>query len=89
MVLSEQEIADKLTELENWREENGHLVKTYKFPAFMDGIRFVNRVAQLAEEANHHPDIKVQYTNITLSLRTHDLDGITEKDFDLARRIDS
>jgi 4a-hydroxytetrahydrobiopterin dehydratase len=60
----------------------------FSFSTFPDGISFVTRVADLAEEAEHHPDIDIRYSTVTLRLATHSEGGITQKDADLARRID-
>ena len=59
----------------------------YKFKAFMDGIEFV-RIAEIAEQMDHHPDITINYTRITFSCSTHDQGGMTEKDFKLAEKIE-
>ena len=62
--------------------------KLFIFEDFMQGIRFLNRVAKLAETMNHHPDIDIRYNKIKLSLTTHDEGGLTTRDFKLARSID-
>ena len=86
--LSDDAIQTALGDLRQWRYADGALVRTLTFPTFPAGIAFVNRVAALAEEVGHHPDITIQYASITLRLWTHDAGGVTEKDVDLARRID-
>ncbi|MGZ3581949.1 MAG: 4a-hydroxytetrahydrobiopterin dehydratase [Ktedonobacterales bacterium] len=86
--LSEDAIQTALTQMPGWSVVDGMLRKTYQFPTFPDGIAFVNRVADLAEEMGHHPDIDIRYSTIIVSLSTHDEGGITEKDTTLARRID-
>jgi 4a-hydroxytetrahydrobiopterin dehydratase len=55
----------------------------------MDGIRFINQIAEIAEQMDHHPDIMINYTRITFSCSTHDQGGITEKDFKLASEIEN
>jgi 4a-hydroxytetrahydrobiopterin dehydratase len=55
----------------------------------MDGIDFVVRIAGLAEAANHHPDVDIRYTKVTVTLSTHDAGGITVKDLDLAKEIEA
>jgi 4a-hydroxytetrahydrobiopterin dehydratase len=55
----------------------------------MDGIDFVNSVADIADEAQHHPDIRINYTKVTLKLTTHDAGGVTEADVELAQRVDN
>lgn len=88
MAMSESEIQENLKKVSGWEVEDGKLWKTYKLKDFKASLSFVNAVGDLAEEANHHPDILIQYNNVTLSLRTHDEDGITEKDFNLASEIE-
>ena len=72
-----------------WQEHENELERVFTFSTFPDGVAFVNRVADLAEEAEHHPDIMIQYTQVTLRLSTHTAGRITDKDFDLARRINA
>jgi 4a-hydroxytetrahydrobiopterin dehydratase len=86
--LSDDAIEAALRDLNSWKHADGALVRTLTFPTFPAGIAFVNRVATVAEEVGHHPDMTIQYATITLRLSTHDAGGITEKDIDLARRID-
>ena len=72
-----------------WRQEDESLVRDYEFKDFAEAMAFVNRVADAAEEANHHPDILVHgWNKVRLTLTTHDSGGLTEKDHALARRID-
>ena len=85
---SEAEVVEKLKSLEGWKLEGKSISKKYELPSFLDAIRFVNKVAGLAEEADHHPDIVINYRRVTLTLSTHSEDGITQKDFDLAKKID-
>ena len=86
--LAQAEIESVLRELPGWTIRNGMLVKTFKHESFPEAIVFVNAVAHLAELADHHPDIDVRYSNITLSLVTHDEGGITPRDVDLARQVE-
>jgi 4a-hydroxytetrahydrobiopterin dehydratase len=85
--LAEDEIAQALADLPAWGRSGDAIVRTVRFAEFMEGIRFVSRVAELAEAADHHPDIDIRYRNVTLSLSTHDQRGLTVKDFNLARQI--
>jgi 4a-hydroxytetrahydrobiopterin dehydratase len=71
-----------------WKVEAGELVRTFQFADFRAAMRFVNRVAELAESAGHHPDIDIRYNRVRLALVTHDAGGITAKDFDLAAQAD-
>jgi 4a-hydroxytetrahydrobiopterin dehydratase len=86
--LDERQIRDQLNELTNWSREGQAIHRSYRFDSFKSAIEFVNRVAALAEAADHHPDIDVRYRDVTLTLSTHSAGGITDKDFELARRID-
>ncbi|MFQ5950964.1 MAG: 4a-hydroxytetrahydrobiopterin dehydratase, partial [Candidatus Geothermarchaeales archaeon] len=65
------------------------LEKTYRFPAFGEAINFIVSVAGVAEESRHHPDIQNSWRTVVLSLTTHDAGGLTEKDFEVAKRIDT
>jgi len=87
--LSDLEIQRALAGLAGWSRRGDVLVKTYTFPRFADGISFVNRVARLADAADHHPDIDIRYTKVTMSLSTHDAGGITQHDLDLAQKIET
>jgi 4a-hydroxytetrahydrobiopterin dehydratase len=87
-LLSENEIQESLSKLEDWKLKENEITKTYTHKDFIDSISFVSSVAILAEKANHHPDILIQYNKVTLSLSTHSEGGLTEKDFSLARKID-
>jgi 4a-hydroxytetrahydrobiopterin dehydratase len=86
--LTDQQIQDRLKQLEGWAYTNHAISKLFRFKEFMDGIAFVNRVAQLAEKADHHPDILINYTRVTFTCTTHSDGGVTEKDFKLASEIE-
>ena len=87
--LSGADISSRLTSLNGWQHQNGELVRTFQFADFRASLAFVNRVGDLAEAAGHHPDIDIRYNKVHLALVTHDAGGITTKDFDLAKQIDS
>lgn len=88
-LLSEAEIEEGLGGLKGWERRGNEIVKVYKNKNFIESVGFVNKVAILAEKADHHPDILIQYKNVTLTLSTHSKGGLTEKDFMLAGQIDS
>ncbi len=88
MLLNKATIKDWISERRGWSVEKGQLTKTYSFPAFRDSIVFVNRVATLADQANHHPDIDVRYDKVRISVSTHSEGGITDRDTDLAEKVD-
>lgn len=85
--LTDEEIARALQDLPGWEREGEVIVRTVRFPAFMDGIAFLSRVADMAEAADHHPDIDIRYRNVRLALSTHSEGGLTVKDVALARQI--
>ena len=87
-LLSNSEISARLKRLKGWKHEGEFITKVFEFDRFMDGIDFLNRVAVVAEKEEHHPDIHVRYTTITLSVQTHSEGGVTEWDLDLAEAIE-
>ena len=86
--LSDLEIQRALGGLAGWSRRGDTLVRTYAFDRFADGIAFVGRVARVADEMDHHPDIDIRYTKVTMSLSTHDAGGITQSDLTLAQKIE-
>lgn len=86
--LSEEQVAAGLDAHPAWVELNGEIQRTFEFESFLGAMKFVNSVAQYAEEAQHHPDILIRYNKVTLSVSTHDANGITQKDFDFAAMAD-
>ncbi len=87
--LSEDEIAGRLPSVPGWQRDGEWLQRVYKFETFPAAIAFVNRVAEAAEALDHHPDITIEYTKVTLRVSTHDAGGLTASDFKLATRIDA
>lgn len=88
ILLSDDVIINEMSALPKWHREGVIIERTFGFPDYMTGIVFVHEVARLAEEANHHPDMLVQWRKVTVSLSTHSKGGLTDKDFALARQID-
>ena len=88
MPLPEDSVAQRLDALDGWSRDGDMIVKTYELPSFPDAITFVTRVADLAEQANHHPDLDIRYRKVRVALSTHDEGGITDKDFALAAQIE-
>jgi len=86
--LEKAEIERRLSALPGWELKDEAISKLYRFKDFMDGINFLNQVAEMAEAADHHPDVKINYTRITFTCSTHDQGGVTEKDFKLAAQIE-
>ena len=89
MALSDQDARTRLAALTGWEIDGDRLRKRYTLDSFMAAIAFVNRVAALAEAADHHPDILVEYRHVTLTLTTHDEGGLSARDFSLAASIDA
>ena len=87
--LTEAQINDRLTDqTPEWSLVGESITRTFQFDGFTESIEFVNRIADVAEHADHHPDILIRWNKVTLTLSTHDAGGITEKDFDLATEAD-
>ena len=87
-LLSDTEIASHLEGLD-WEREGDEIVRDWKFGDFSEAMAFVNRVAEGAEEANHHPDILVHgWNKVRLSLTNHSAGGLTEPDFQMASKFD-
>ena len=86
--LAQEDVEQRLTQFSEWSLTGDAIQRTLKFDNFINAMAFVNKVAELAERVQHHPDILVRYSKVTLTLSTHDAGGLTEKDFDLARQID-
>lgn len=87
--LSKTEINEKLKEMADWSHAGKALHKKYTFKSFMPAIAFVNKIADAAERAGHHPDMTINYSVVSISLSTHSEGGVTDKDFQLARQIDA
>jgi 4a-hydroxytetrahydrobiopterin dehydratase len=86
--LSDIAIQRELGNLTGWSRRGDAITKTFQFRNFLTGIGFVSAVAKAAEAADHHPDIDIRYTKVTCTLSTHSAGGITQKDLELARKID-
>lgn len=86
--LSTESIRGWVDSHKGWKRQANKLTKDFAFPSFRDSIVFVNRIASVADSHNHHPDIDIRYSTVTVTMTTHDAGGITQKDFDLAEQID-
>ena len=82
------DVRERLRRLDNWESRGGCISKVVKLATFEEAIALINRVAELAEAANHHPDITINYNQVTLELTTYESGGVTHRDFDLAKEID-
>ncbi|MEK7542306.1 MAG: 4a-hydroxytetrahydrobiopterin dehydratase [Patescibacteria group bacterium] len=87
--LEADKVQEYLKEVEGWEVYEDKLIKkTFKFKTFRESIDFVNRVANVAEEEQHHPDIHIRYSRVTFELTTHAIKGLSENDFIMASKID-
>ncbi len=88
-LLSSTEIKQDLKRVPEWDHEKKQIERTFEFDDFTQAIDFVNAVAEIAEEEEHHPDIDLRYNKVRLVLSTHSKGGLTARDFDVAERIDT
>jgi 4a-hydroxytetrahydrobiopterin dehydratase len=85
---AEPEISTRLASLPGWQFEDGEIRRKFKTDGWPTTLMFVNAIGYCAEGADHHPDLKVSWGKLVVALSTHSAGGITDKDFDLARRIE-
>ena len=87
--LSDQQVSEALAGLSGWELAGGKLHREFKFGDFVEAFGFMSRVALAAERMDHHPEWFNVYNRVSIDLRTHDCDGISDRDFELAGKIDS
>ncbi|MGB8353663.1 MAG: 4a-hydroxytetrahydrobiopterin dehydratase [Chthoniobacteraceae bacterium] len=88
-ILSSSEIKEELKRVPEWEHEKKSIERTFEFDDFTQAIDFVNAVAEISEEEEHHPDIDIRYNKVRLELSTHSKGGLTDLDFELAEKIDT
>lgn len=86
--LSADEIAERIGELQTWVTEEDFLKKRFNFTNFAEALDFVNRAGAIAEKLDHHPDITFGWGYAEFAITTHDTGGLTQNDFDLAKKIE-
>jgi 4a-hydroxytetrahydrobiopterin dehydratase len=86
--LSPSDIKTHLEDVPDWSHQGNAIVRTFTLGNFVESVEFVNQLTELAEDANHHPDVDIRWNKVTLSLSTHSKGGLTKADFDLAMQID-
>lgn len=87
---NDEEIQQALSNVKDWKvNSDGEIEKQFRFGNFVEAMAFVNKVATIAEQMQHHPDIIINYNRVTLLLTTHDVNGLSENDFSLAQRADA
>lgn len=87
--LEENEVEEQIAGLEGWRYKEDKIKKSFKFENFAAALAFVNQVGEIAERLDHHPDIKFGWGYAKVKTTTHDRDGVTDFDIELARQIDT
>ena len=88
-LLSDEQVRQQLQGLEGWSQQGKAIVRQFEFADFKAAMDFVNRVADAAESANHHPDITINYNKVTLLLTSHDSGGVTDRDARMAGKINA
>lgn len=88
-LLDDQTIRTRLDGIEGWTRDGDVIRKTYTLDSFPEAIAFVNRIAEVAQKADHHPDIDIRFDRVACALSTHSEGGLTDRDFDLARTVDA
>ena len=87
--LSDEEIEQGLKQLDGWRHREDTIVKSFDRGDFVGSVKFVDSIVEPAEEMNHHPDISIAWSQVEVTLTTHAEGGVTENDFELAKKIDA
>ena len=87
--LSDAEIDERLGGLSGWERSGDAIVKQFENGDFKGSVDFVNRLTPEAEDMNHHPDLDISWNTVTVTITTHSQGGLTENDFELARRIEA
>jgi 4a-hydroxytetrahydrobiopterin dehydratase len=87
-LLSDEEIGERLAGLEGWTRDGDSITKKFDNEDFVGSVEFVRRLTGPAEEMNHHPDLAISWSEVTVSITNHSAGGLTEADFELAGRID-
>ena len=86
-ILTDSEIQQALGSLKGWQRQGKAIQRVFEFPDFKAAMQFVNKIADAAEQANHHPDIDIRYNKVTTALISHDSGGVTQRDIKMAKRI--
>lgn len=89
MALSDEQIEKGLADLEGWKREGDAIVREFDRSDFVGSVRFAGAIVEPAEEMGHHPDLEISWATVRVLITTHSEGGLTEADFELARRIDA
>jgi 4a-hydroxytetrahydrobiopterin dehydratase len=88
-LLSDEEINERLKELDGWRQRGEYIVKSFDRGDFVGSVKFVDSMVEPAEEMSHHPDIAISWSQVEVALSTHAEGGVTESDFELAKKVEA
>jgi 4a-hydroxytetrahydrobiopterin dehydratase len=87
-LLSDDDVKERLKELEGWRQRGEYIVKSFDRGDFVGSVKFVDSIVEPAEEMNHHPDIAISWSQVEVAISTHSEGGLTENDFELAKKVE-
>jgi 4a-hydroxytetrahydrobiopterin dehydratase len=87
--LGDDQITERLADLDGWERDGDAITKTFENGDFVGSVEFVKRVVEPAEEMGHHPDLAISWDKVTVSITNHSAGGLTDADFELAKRIDA
>ena len=88
-LLSEEDIKERLKELDGWRQRGEYIVKSFDRGDFVGSVKFVDSLVEPAEGMNHHPDIAISWSQVEVAISTHAQGGLTEDDFELAKKVEA
>jgi 4a-hydroxytetrahydrobiopterin dehydratase len=88
-LLSDPEIEARLAEMDDWERDGESIVKEFERDDFVGSVRFVESIVNPAEAMNHHPDLEISWSTVKVAISTHSQGGLTENDFELAKKIDA
>ena len=88
-LLSEEDITERLKELDGWRQRGEYIVKSFDRGDFVGSVKFVDSLVEPAEGMNHHPDIAISWSQVEVAISTHAQGGLTENDFELAKKVEA
>jgi 4a-hydroxytetrahydrobiopterin dehydratase len=88
-LLSDEDIKERLKELEGWRQRGEYIVKSFDRGDFVGSVKFVDSIVEPAEGMNHHPDIAISWSQVEVAISTHAEGGLTENDFELAKKVEA
>jgi 4a-hydroxytetrahydrobiopterin dehydratase len=88
-LLSDDDITERLKELDGWRQRGEYIVKSFDRGDFVGSVKFLDSLVEPAEAMNHHPDIAISWSQVEVAISTHAEGGLTENDFELAKKVEA